>query len=343
MGDWSRSDFLTEGFAMKRIFTMAALAASLSLGAHFSASASDYPTKPIKIICPFSAGGSMDVFSRAFATVAEKYLGQPVVVSNRPGALGLIGDVEGLKAKPDGYTITNRSTMRCTTLEWEKLNGRTPPYVPEDWVNLGAFTMEPTLIVVPYNSPWNTIDDMVKACKAKPNFYRFGSGSMGTSLPGFVLMKALDIKMRHVPYNGGGPLLAALAGGHVDFSGQWPSATLSLVRGKKLKALAVQGAKRLKDIPDVPTTAELGIKDVEWEQGSGLSVPSKTPKEIVDKLRAVSEKVAKDPDFIRIIEAGQGEVIFMDGPTMTQRNIPETKRVAKILKELLESGDIKKD
>jgi tripartite-type tricarboxylate transporter receptor subunit TctC len=328
---------------MKRVFTLAVLTLIFGIGSSPDGIASDYPTKPIKIICPFSVGGSIDVLSRAFASVAEKYLGQPVVVSNRPGALGLIGEVEGLNAKPDGYTITTRSTMRSTTLEWEKLNGRKPPYVPEDFVNLGAFTMEPTVIVVPYNSPWNTMDDMVKACKAKPNFYRFGSGSMGTSLPGFLLMKVLDIKMRHVPYNGGGPLLAALAGGHVDFSGQWPSATLSLVRGKKLKVLAVQGEKRLKAIPDVPTTAELGIIGAEWEQGTGLSVPSKTPQDIVDKLRAVAEKVANDPAFIKIIEAGYGEVIFMDGPAMTKRNIPDTKRAAKILRELLETGDIKKD
>jgi tripartite-type tricarboxylate transporter receptor subunit TctC len=328
---------------MKRIFAMAASAVILILGANIPTEAADYPTKPIKIICPFAAGGSVDMVSRAFASVADKHMGQPIVVVNKPGANGMIGELEGITAKPDGYSLTMRATSMSTTLEWEKLNGRKTPYLPEDFIHLGAFTLDPTLVVVPYDSPWNTMDDMVKACKAKPNFYRFGSGSTGTSLPGFVLMKALGIKVRHVPYNGGGPLLAALTGGHVDFSGQWPSTSIPLAQGKKIKILAVQGESRLKAIPDIPIVGQLGIKGTEWEQWIGLAVPKNTSQDIVDKLRGVTEKVAKDGAFVKIIETAGGEVVYMDGPAMTKRIPQEAERIAVILKELLETGEIKKD
>lgn len=328
---------------MRRICILAILTLLFSISLLPGTAMADYPIKPIKIICPFAAGGSLDMVSRAFASVAEKYLKQPIVVVNKPGANGMIGEVEGVTAKPDGYTLTTRATSMITTLELEDLNGRTPPYRHEDFIHLGTFTLDPTVVVVPYNSPWNTMSDMVKACKAKPNAYRFGSGSTGTSLPGFVLMKALDIKMRHVPYNGGGPLLAALTGGHVDFSGQWPSTSIPLVQGKKIKALAVQGENRLKAIPDIPTTGQLGIKSIEWEQWIGLAVPKNTPQDIVDKLRVITERVAKEAAFIKIMETSGGEVIYMDGPAITKRIPQETERIAKILKELLEKGDIKKD
>jgi len=332
-----------EEFAMKSIFTLAALTVTLSFGAYFSTAAADYPTKPIRIIVPYSPGGSLDQISRAFASVADKQLGQSVVIVNKPGANGMIGELDGITANPDGYTLTTRNTSISTALEWEKLNGRKPPYAQEDFIHLGAFTLDPVLVTVPYSSPWNTMDDMVKTAKAKPNTYRFGSGSMGTSLPGFILMKALGIKMRHVPYNGGGPLLAALAGGHVDFSGQWPSTSIPLAQGKKIKILAVQGERRLKAIPDMPTTAQLGIKGSEWEQWIGLAVPKKTPQDVVDKLKGVTEKVAKDSAFIKIIETAGGEVVFMDGPALTKRIPHEAARISRILKELLESGEIKKD
>ena len=181
---------------MKSIFTLAALAATLSFGANFSAAAADYPTKPIRIIVPYSPGGSLDQISRAFASVADKQLGQSIVIVNKPGALGMIGEHDGVTATPDGYILTTRSTSIITALEWEKLNGRKAPYAQENFIHLGAFPLDPVTVAVPYSSPWNTMADMVKAAKAKPNTYRFGSGSMGTSLPGFILMKALGIKMR---------------------------------------------------------------------------------------------------------------------------------------------------
>ena len=136
----------------KRLVT-AAMVVMLVLGFIFWSAAADYPTKPIRIVCPYAAGGSLDVVSRAFASAAEKYLGQVLVVVNKPGALGMIGELEGGRAKPDGYTMTTRATSSVSTMEWEKINGRNPGYVLDDFINLGTFTLDPTLVVVPYRQP----------------------------------------------------------------------------------------------------------------------------------------------------------------------------------------------
>jgi len=327
----------------KHFITLTALAVILIFGSYGFAAGADYPAKSITIICPYSPGGSLDGVSRAFAAVAEKHLGQPVVVLNKPGGRGMIGEIGGVRANPDGYTLTTRATSSVSTMEWEKINKRDPGYRLDEFASLGAVTLDPTLVVVPYDSPWNTMDDLIKAIKAKPDFYAIGSGSFGTWVPGAYLMKILGIKCRHVPYKGGGPMLTALVGGHIDWSGQWPSTSIPLARGKKLKILAVQGSRRLKAIPDVPTLKELGVQGAEWEQWIGYSVPKQTPQEIIDKLGDAVEKVAKDESFIKTIETAGTEVIFMDGPSMTKRISQEEERFAKIFNELIEAGYLKKD
>ncbi len=137
--------------------------------------------------------------------------------------------------------------------------------------------------------------------------------------------------------------MTALVGGHVDFSGQWPSTSIPLAQGKKLKILAVQGNRRLKAIPDIPTLKELGFQGAEWEQWIGFSLPNKTPQDIVNKLKDAVEKVAKDKSFVNTLETAGTEVIYMDGPSMTKRISQEEDRFAKIFNELIETGELKKD
>ena len=135
--------------------------------------AAEYPTRAITIINPYPPGGTLDIQSRAFAAVAEKLLGQPVVVVNKAGATGMIGSVAGAQAAPDGYTLTTGSTANSCAIEWEIANGRKPPVTNGDFVTIGSFTMSPTLVVVPYNSPWKTVADLINDCKAKPDHYAF--------------------------------------------------------------------------------------------------------------------------------------------------------------------------
>ena len=322
---------------MKSLVRCAGLAILVSMfvtGAF--ALAADYPTKPITLINPFSPGGSHDMLGRAFASVAQKYLGQPVVVVNKPGASGQIGGLAGAQAAPDGYTLTEHSASMTGALEWEIAEGRKSSYTRHDFVSIIALNMSPPLVIVPYNSSWNTLVDLTNDCRAKPGQYAFSSGGLYamSHIPAELLTKAVGITCRHVPYNGGGPAITAVVGGHVDFATQFPSSSLSLVKGNKLKVLAVQGDRRLKSIPDVPTVKELGIA-AEYYAWVGVCAPAKTPKPIVEKLREVAMKVVQDKAYIDMIENLGDEVRYMTGEDLTKYWDAESEKVAILFKDLI--------
>ena len=179
--------------------------------------------------------------------------------------------------------------------------------------------MSPTLLIVPADSPYKTLADFIADAKAKPGQLAFSSGGLyGMShLPAEIFVRAAGLKVRHVPYTGGGPSLTAVVGKQVDFSVNYPANTLPLVRGNKVKALAVIGGKRLKSAPNIPTTKELGI-DAEYYGWVGLLAPVKTPKPIVDKLRDVMKKVVESKAFIDIIEQAGDEVYFLNGEELAK-------------------------
>ncbi len=300
------------------------------------AEAGDYPTRTITIINPYAPGGTLDIQARGFAMVAEKVLKQPVVVVNKAGATGMIGATEGAKAAPDGYTLTVGSTSTVLPVAWEVVNGRTPSVTIQDFVAIGSFTLSPTMVVVPYNSPWKTLADLIKDCKAKPGHYAICSGGLygASHLPADVLTKATGIKVRHVPYKGGGPCLASLVGGHEDFATQYPSSSIPLARGNKLRVLAAQGNRRLKSIPEVPTVKELGI-DAEYYFWLGVAAPKKTSGPLLQKLKEVVKKVAEDESFIKMIENQGDEVRYMGSEELVKYSERESAMHAKLYKQLL--------
>ena len=303
---------------------------SLSMGA-------DYPTKPITLISPMPPGGMHDVVGRGFAAVAEKYLGQTVVVVNKQGAGGLVGGKAIVESTPDGYTIgVDSSTVASNTL-WEIANGRKPPFTRHDLDVLGSLTLSPALVLVNYESPWKTLEDMLKDCRAKPGQYAYSSAGMygGTHIAAVIFTRAAGIKVRHVPYEGGGKALAALVGGHVHFMTQYPPAAYPLVRGKKLRALAVQGSERLKSLPDVPTVMELKIDKAIHRQWYGLSVPKKMPAAILAKLRDIVKKTAEDESFKAMLEKQGDQVVYMDAAELLKYRDLEAERVTQLFKELL--------
>ena len=203
---------------MKKGLLMSAVALvclMLTLGV---AIAADYPTRPITMISPMAPGGGHDFVARSFSAVAEKTLGQPLVVINKPGASGMIGGLAAAQATPDGYTLGVTSTTVNASLQKEVASGKKPAFTWSDYTPIAIFTNSPTLIVVNAESPWKTLADLIKDAKAKPGFYAFGSGGIyGMShLPAEIFARAVGLKFRHVPYAGGGPALAALVGKHLD-------------------------------------------------------------------------------------------------------------------------------
>lgn len=305
--------------------------------------AAEYPTKTVTIINPNAPGGGHDVAARAFATVAEKILGQPFVVVNKAGASTMLGMTAVAQSLSDGYTLGMDSTTTTNALAWEIANGRKPPITREDLLPVGGLSVNVPLVIVPFNSTWKTMADMARELKARPNQFAFCSGGLygGTHLPAEVLLQAIGTRARHVPHKGGGPCLAAVVGEHVHFATQWAGTSVPLAQGKKVRILAVQGDERMKSIPDVPTIKEGGV-DAEWIQWLGISVPRKTPAPLAAQIKAMVKKVAQDAAFNKILESQGAEARYMNSEEVEKFIKEESDVVAKIYKSLLAEEKSKK-
>jgi tripartite-type tricarboxylate transporter receptor subunit TctC len=299
----------------------------------------DFPERAVTVINPQAPGGAHDAQGRAFAAVAEKYLGKPMVVVNKPGASTMIGSIAAAQAAPDGYTLLLGSTMTTTVVEWDIINGKNPGVNRNDFITIGSLTLIPTVISVPANSPWKSVADLVKDAKAKPGQYAFCSGGIlsPSHLGAELFARAYGLKLRHVPYKGGGPCVSAAVGGHVDFTTQFTITTIPQARGNKLRILAVQSDRRVKAIPDVPTLKELGV-NAENYMWVGLVAPKKTPMAVVEKLREMTVKGVQDKAFVEAIEGLGGEVHFMNGDELEKYWKKEAADMAKLLGELHKEG-----
>ena len=322
---------------MKTMATLFFLSAFVLLGG--SIALADFPERAITLINPQAPGGAHDAQGRAFAAVAEKYLGKPMVVVNKPGASTMIGSIAAAQAVPDGYTLLLGSTMTTTVVEWDIINGKKPGVTRNDFVTIGSLTLIPTVISVPANSPWKSVADLVKDAKAKPGHYAFCSaGILSPSHLGAELFaRAYGLNFRHVPYKGGGPCLSAAVGGHVDFTTQFTITTIPLAQGNKIRILAVQSDRRVKALPNVPTLKELGV-NAESYMWVGLVAPKKTPAPIVEKLREAAAKAAQDKAFVETIEKLGGEVHFMNGVELEKYWDKETGEMTRLLGDLHKEG-----
>ena len=322
---------------MKTRLRMAAVTlVALCLGLS-AAWAGEYPSKPITVIVTVSPGGSNDIQTRAFASLAEKILKQPFVVLNKPQASGMLGLMQGAQAAPDGYTLTTSSMSEVCVLEWETVNNRKPEAALNDFIAIGGFTVAPLIIAVPVKSPWQTFEDLMRDAKASPGKYAYASGGLyriahaNTEL----FAKATGLKFRHVPYGGGGEAVTAVVGGHEDFAAMTPSSSVPLMKGGKLRPLVVMGDRRSKFLPDVPTLKEKGI-DASIPQIVGLGVPKQTPMPIVQKLRQVVEQVTNDKTFINAIEAQGDEVRHVEGEEYARLQQQAGEKVNKLFRQLLQ-------
>jgi tripartite-type tricarboxylate transporter receptor subunit TctC len=316
-----------------KIFTVLIL---ILIGATIGETA-DYPAKPITIICPSAPGGSHDIQGRIFATYAEKLLGKPMVFVNKAGAAWMLGALAVLQANPDGYTIGMEARSIGNSIEWEIANGRKPPFTRKDMVALGAFTSSPALFLVPYNSPWKSVEDVVRDLKAKPKHYAFCSGGLyGSShLPVEYFLRAKGMTARHVPQKSGGECLTSLVGGHVDFATQFPPGSMPLVEARTLRALATFSEKRYKYLPEVPTMKELDI-EANAEQWVGLFVHRKTSPAIVIKLRETIKKVIENKSFVDVIEKQGTEVLFISGEDLEKFWDKDSETLSRLYKQLIE-------
>ena len=261
------------------------------------AAAQDYPgSKPIKLVVPFPAGGGTDIFARVIGNKLSETLKWVVVVDNKPGAGGNIGIDAVAKSPPDGYTIGlgQTSNLAINPTLYAKL-----PYDPlKDLVPIVLVADAPLVMVVPANSPFKTVADVVAAAKKKAGDVTFGSPGNGTvaHLTGELFQMAAGVKFQHIPYKGSAQALTDLMGGQVQvYMSSIPTA-LSHIKGGKLRALAVTSPKRAPSLPDVPTIAEAGYKGFDANTWFGLVAPAGTPAPIVAKINAEVNRILKMPD-----------------------------------------------
>lgn len=282
---------------MKRRTILSTIAlASSWLGITAASGAEAYPTKPIKLVLPFTTGGQSDVVARMIAERLARGLGQPVIVENIGGAGGMIAAANVARAAPDGYTLflPNASTLTIAPFLQKGDNSKLPAFTP-----ITTVTQFPLVLIVNSNSPYQTLADVIAAAKARPGKLSIASPGYGTTphLVAETFKREADVDITHVPYKGGAPALNDVLGGQVDLYFEAPTTLLSQIQAGKIRPLAVTSTTRMRTLPAVPTVGELGMPKLSLESWSAFVAPPKTPAEIVAKLRAEIDKVMKSEDM----------------------------------------------
>ncbi len=265
------------------------LAATAALVACPPLSAQHYPSKPVKIIVAFTAGGANDFIARFVAQRLTTALGQQFIVENKPGAGGTIGFEAGVRSTPDGYTLTVISTSYTINPSFYKLRFDPVAHItPIIQISQGPF-----LLVVNPSLPVKNVKELIALAKANPGKLNFASGGPSQHLAGELFASMAGVKMTHVPYKGTGPALTDHIAGQTDLYFSSTAAALPHVRSGRLRALAVTTTKRLPAEPDIPTIAESGVPGYEVVLWLGLIGPKGLPRPIVDQINNEVTKTLK--------------------------------------------------
>jgi len=273
---------------------LAGLLATFACGFAF---AQAYPAKPIRVLVPFPPGGGTDIVAREVTQRVSTNTGWTFVIDNKPGAGGNLGVDQAAKSPPDGYTIVlgQTSNLAINPTLYAKL-----PYDPlKDLVPIGLVASAPLVLVVPAQSPYKSLADLVAAAKAKPGEVNFASPGNGTvaHLTGEKFQKAAGVRFTHVPYKGTNQALTDVISGQVQVYVSSVPSVLQQIRIGKLRALAVTSTKRVDDLPQTPTVGEAGYKGFDSVTWFGFLAPAGTPKDVVAKLNAEFNKALQQPDL----------------------------------------------
>ena len=287
---------------MKKTLTRRMALATLSLallGAAGAQAQTAYPSQPIKFIVPYPAGGTTDVLARMVAQKMQESWQQTVVVENKPGAGGTIGNNLVAKAPADGYTVLFGIVALVQQMTLMKL-----PYDPlKDFAPISRVAITPAVFAASASLPVNNLAELIKLVKANPGKYSFGTYGPGTSahLQGELLNLQTGMDLLHIPYQGAAPLVTAMLGGQLSTS--FMDAGSSRQHIPKFKVLGVTGSERLSWLPNVPTFKEQGLNSFEPMGWLGLLLPAATPKPVLDKFSAETQRILKLPDVREKIEA----------------------------------------
>ena len=289
-----------------------ALACAVALFAAPAAHAQAYPNKAVRIVVPFAPGGAVDAIARVVGQRVSDQVAQPVLIDNRPGASANLGAELVAKATPDGYTLLMGANGLATNVTlFPKLSFD----ALKDFAPVARIGYAPVVLVVANDSPFKSLKDLIAAAKKDPGKLSYASAGNGSSnhLAGEMLKHDAGIDALHVPYKGGAPALTDLLGGRISFMLLNSVEVLPQIRGNRLRALAIGTQQRIPLFKDVPTMAEAGLPGYEASVWWGLVAPAKTPKEVVAKFNAETNKALADP-ALRTTLSEMGVVITPGSP-----------------------------
>jgi tripartite-type tricarboxylate transporter receptor subunit TctC len=317
---------------MIRSFVPLLLAAMVATTAQ---AADSYPSKPIRVLVPFAPGGVVDTSARILTNKIIEDKGWQFVVDNRPGANGFIATGTTARANADGYTLLAAHTGEMSV---NPVLFKNMPYdVERDFTPIIMVSDAPMLVVVNASSPFNSMKDLIAGAKAKPGQLTFGSPGTGSvnHMATEWLVNAAGAKALHVPYKGGAPAVAAVAGNEVVFTVAGLPGVLPHLMAKRVKVLGVTTAKRSPQVPDYMSAQEAGIPGVDASIWVGLFAPKGTPKEVISKLYQASADVLKNPDIKkRYATVGGAETTTMGTEEFTRRIRSELERYRKVVAQV---------
>ena len=288
---------------------LAALAAANVSQVHAQA----YPTRPVRLIIPFSAGGAADVPGRILADRLSPVLGQQLVIENRPGAGSTIGAESAARAAPDGYTLFMISNTHFVSaglykkLAYDSLNDFTP---------ITQITSAPNVLIVHPSLPAKNVKELIALAKSRPGQINYASSGNGSTqhLTGALFSKMAGINMTHIPYRGSGPVTADLLAGQVQVGFPGIAGMLPHIKSGRLRALGVTSSKRSPELPDVPTIAEAGVKGYEMVAWFGIAGPKGLARELQMRLHGDLLKVLKTPEMQKALANAGQQVAYQERP-----------------------------
>src|SRR5262249_10035858 len=291
-----------------------------------------WPPATTPIVAPCPPGGVAACAARALAAHRSDTLRQNVAVENKGGAGGGIGRAYGARAEPDGHTIMTALPSLAVIPEGNRLAGKPVPYEMDQFVPLARMFADPPILAVKNSSPWNSFEDFIAAVKANPRQITFGtSGHLGTrDLAMEMFLNAAQLKMVHVPYQGGGPSFNALLSGQVPVVPTLESTAKGQIDAGNVRILAQWGTERLPNFPHAPTLQEAGYPDVIYILWTGVFAPAKTPAHVTRILRDAIGPFMQDKAVIARFEKAGSQVAYLDGPQFAQFLQADTDRLLKV-------------
>ncbi|MFT3718055.1 Bug family tripartite tricarboxylate transporter substrate binding protein [Pseudorhodoferax sp.] len=314
----------------RSVFVRAALGAVALAFAMDGAMASDYPNRPIELLVPYAVGGGTDAVGRAFADAAGRYLANGMIVVNRPGAAGAIGHSEGARAPADGYKLT----MVTPEINLAYLQGIGKAR-PADFTFIARLNIDPIVLIVPANSPFKTVQDVLAKAKTKPGEVALANSGKGATyhLAAVALEEKTGLSFNNIPYIGAGPEMTAILGNQVEGGFATTGEAGTYVKTGKFRLLGVMAPERLKEFPDVPTFKEQGV-DLQLGTWRALAAPKGTPPAVIAKLKEVVAKVVQEPRYQQFFTQQYLGMVYEDGDKLPAELEREFKFYSDIVTKL---------